>query len=229
PASRGLAATAASAKLTAFPALPFSSAARARSADFAAASALSATFDEATASGPVPLHPVAVIPKAKPDAAIFISILRFMKVPPFCPVLGRPARRARRWQAARHRVDFRQRREILVEQVREDDLRGAVCDGARKTQAQVTLGIEAQRESSLFAGPRRAGCFRLGRRLLLDLARDSGDAVNQRFLLAHDLGHLGSERLAELGRKRRLGDCGLSAFFDGLFGLDIVREHRSGE
>src|SRR3546814_9061374 len=55
------------------------------------------------------------------------------------------------------------------------------------------------------------------------------DAVGEIFLLAHDFGHLGLEAVCFVDRNERFGrglDC---AVLDRLLGLDIVREHRSGE
>src|SRR3546814_2888118 len=60
---------------------------------------------------------------------------------------------------------------------------------AREAQAQMTLGVEAQREGRLFAGSQRARrLLFLRRRTRLDLARHRGDTLDQRFLLADDLG-----------------------------------------
>src|SRR3546814_2996830 len=63
-----------------------------------------------------------------------------------------PPRGTRRRQAARHRVDFGQRGQIVVEQFGQDRLRRPRRHRARKAEAQMAFGIEAQGEGRLVAG-----------------------------------------------------------------------------
>src|SRR3546814_5936891 len=99
-----------------------------------------------------------------------------------------PPRGTRRRQAARHRVDFGQRGQIVVEQFGQDRLRRPRRPRARKAEAQMAFGIEAPREGRLVSGALASQrlCPGLGARF--DRPRHSSDAAGETFLLAHYFG-----------------------------------------